>query len=177
MVERVRNCENALGGDDDLATAVAKSYFKLLSYKDEYEVARLHTRPEFIASVRAEFGAGAKFRFHLAPPFLNAGLDARGRPRKREFGAWILPLFRILARMRGLRGTALDIFGRTAERRLERELIVEFEELVDGLLPELQEDQLPKAAETIGLYMNIRGFGPVKQESVDRVRQQIKLQS
>ena len=177
MVERVRNCENALGGDDDLATAVAKSYFKLLSYKDEYEVARLHTRPEFIASVRAEFGAGAKFRFHLAPPFLNAGLDARGRPRKREFGAWILPLFRILARMRGLRGTAFDIFGRTAERRLERELIVEFEELVDGLLPELQEDQLPKAAETIGLYMNIRGFGPVKQESVDRVRQQIKLQS
>lgn len=177
LVDRVRNRESELGGNDALTTAAAKSYFKLLSYKDEYEVARLHTRPEFIASVRAEFGAKAKFRFHLAPPILNAGLDARGRPRKKEFGAWILPVFRVLARLRGLRGTAFDIFGMTAERRMERKLIVEFEELIEELLPALRADGLQDAAERVGLYMNIRGFGPVKEKSVEEVRRQIRLQS
>ena len=150
-----------------------------MSYKDEYEVARLHTRKEFIDSVRNEFGSKAKFRFHLAPPILNAGLDARGRPRKREFGAWMIPAFKLLAKFRGLRGTAFDIFGRTDERRMERALISEFEQLLDELLPTLQEDRLQNATEIVSLYMNIRGYGPVKDESVDLVRRQVaeRLQS
>lgn len=172
-VETVRNFETAAGGQGALADAVARTYFKLLSYKDEYEVARLHTRKEFIDSVRSEFGAKAKFRFHLAPPILNSGKDARGRPRKREFGAWILPVFRVLAMFRGLRGSAFDIFGKTAERRMERALIKEYELVLEELLPKLQADNLQEITELVALYMNIRGYGPVKDESVDLVRRQV----
>ena len=173
LVEKARTSETAAGGQGELSDAIARSYFKLLSYKDEYEVARLHTRKEFVNSIRAEFGAKAKLRFHLAPPILNSGTDSRGRPRKKEFGAWILPVFRVLASLRGLRGTAFDVFGLTAERRMERELIVEFEQLLDDLLPTLREEQLQDATELVQLYMNIRGYGPVKDESVDLVRRQV----
>ncbi len=173
LLQRVRETENAVGGNGDLAAAVAKSYFKLLSYKDEYEVARLHTRKEFLDSVRTEFGAAAKFRFHLAPPLLNSGTDARGRPRKKEFGAWMLPVFRVLASMRGLRGGAFDLFGRTAERKMERELIVEFEQLMNETLTSLAASELAAAREIVALYMDIRGYGPVKEESANRVRRQI----
>ncbi len=173
MVERVRKLESELGGQGTFADAVARSYFKLLSYKDEYEVARLHTRKEFIDSVHAEFGPKAKFRYHLAPPILNSGIDARGRPRKREFGGWMLPAFRILARLRGLRGTAFDVFGRTAERRMERGLIVEFEQLLDEILPALRVERLQDATDIVRLYMDIRGYGPVKEESVQMVHRQV----
>jgi len=173
LVEKAYANETAVGGQGALTDAIARSYFKLLSYKDEYEVARLHTRKEFIESTRAEFGSKAKFRFHLAPPILNSGRDSRGRPLKKEFGAWMLPVFRVLASLRGLRGTFFDIFGRTAERRMERELIVEFEQLLDDLLPALREDQLQDAAELVQLYMNIRGYGTVKEESVELVRRQV----
>jgi indolepyruvate ferredoxin oxidoreductase len=173
LIQRVRKTETAVGGNGDLTAAVAKSYFKLLSYKDEYEVARLHTRKEFLDSVRAEFGSSAKFRFHLAPPLLNNGIDARGRPRKKEFGSWMLPVFRILASLRGLRGSAFDLFGRTAERRMERELIVEFEQLIDKVLTTLRKDELAEASRLASLYMDIRGYGPVKEEAAIRVRQQV----
>ncbi len=172
-VAKAQAQETALGGDGKLADAVARAYFKLLSYKDEYEVARLHTRKEFIASVRSEFGAKAKFRFHLAPPILNAGTDARGRPRKKEFGAWILPVFRLLAKLRGLRGTAFDIFGYTAERRMERELIAEFESLLDEVMTTLDAGNLSDATRIVAMFMDIRGYGPVKEEAVARVRQQV----
>ena len=172
-VEQVRIRESAIGGQGALTDAVARSYFKLLSYKDEYEVARLHSRKEFIASVRRDFGSKAKLRFHLAPPILNSGLDARGRPRKKEFGGWMLPVFGVLAMFRGLRGTAFDIFGRTDERRMERALIKEFEQLLEELLPALNENRLPDATDLVSLYMNIRGYGPVKDESVDLVRRQV----
>jgi indolepyruvate ferredoxin oxidoreductase len=173
LVEKALASETVVGGQGALTDAIARSYFKLLSYKDEYEVARLHTQKEFLESTRAEFGSKAKFRFHLAPPILNSGRDSRGRPLKKEFGAWMLPVFRMLASLRGLRGTFFDIFGRTAERRMERELIVEFEQLLDDLLPALREDQLQDATELVQLYMNIRGYGTVKEESVDLVRRQV----
>ncbi len=172
LLRRVLETETDFGGSGQFTDAVARSYFKLLSYKDEYEVARLHTRKEFIDSVRTQFGAKAKFRFHLAPPILNGGTDARGRPRKKEFGAWMLPVFRILAAMRGLRGSAFDLFGRSAERRMERELIVEFEQLLERLLPHIGERH-QAATELVQLYMNIRGYGPVKEQSADQVRRQI----
>ena len=165
--------EKSLGGDGRLAETVARAYFKLLSYKDEYEVARLHTRKEFLDSVRSAFGAKAKFRFHLAPPILNSGKDARGRPRKKEFGAWILPVFRVLAKLKGLRGTAFDVFGYTAERRMERALIAEFEHTLEELLAVLNAPNLPAATDIVALYMKIRGYGPVKEASVKTVRREV----
>ena len=174
LLVEVRESEMAVGGQGNFTKAVARAYFKLLSYKDEYEVARLHSRKEFIDSVRAEFGPQAKFRFHLAPPGLNSATDARGRPRKKEFGAWMLPVFRILASLRGLRGTPFDLFGRTRERRMERALIVEFEHLMVEILPLLQKGHLQDATLLVELYMNIRGYGPVKEESVKRVRLQVQ---
>ena len=176
LVQRVRDAEDALGGKGELTLAAAKSYFKLLSYKDEYEVARLHTRKEFLESVRQDFGENAKLRFHLAPPILNPGTDARGRPRKTEFGAWMLPVFRLLSRLRGLRGTPFDLLGRTAERRMERELIREFEALVDDIVPTLTPARLTAATELISLFMDIRGYGPVKEAAVNQVRGQITRQ-
>ena len=113
MVGKVRSAESGIAEDAPLTEAVANAYFRLLSYKDEYEVARLHARPEFLENLRAEYGEKTRLRFHLAPPLLGGKLDARGRPQKREFGAWILPFFRVLARLRGLRGTAFDVFGYT----------------------------------------------------------------
>ncbi len=161
LVEHVREAESAVADDNKLTRAVALAYFRLLSYKDEYEVARLHTRPEFLRSVREEFGTGAKLRFHLAPPLFSRKKDARGRPLKKEFGAWMLPLFRVLASMRGLRGTAFDIFGYTAERRMERQLIRNFEALFDTGLPELT---------VVNRYLDVRGFGPVKDAAVQNMR-------
>ena len=173
LIERVRDAESALGGGGDLSLAVARSYFKLLSYKDEYEVARLHTQKDFMDSIKREFGPQAKLRFHLAPPILNSGTDARGRPRKTEFGSWMLPVFRVLSRLRGLRGTAFDLMGHSAERRMERGLIGEFEAVVDEVLPALTAESLNDATELFGLYMNIRGYGPVKEEAVSLVRRQV----
>ena len=173
LVQRVRDRESEISDGLALTTAVALSYFRLLSYKDEYEVARLHTNKDFLHSLHTQYGQKARLRFHLAPPMLNAGLDARGRPRKKEFGAWILPLFRVLARMRLLRGTVFDVFGKTSERRTERELIVEFENLVEGMLPDLRDSSLQRATKLVSLYLDIRGYGPVKEQSVTSVRQQI----
>jgi indolepyruvate ferredoxin oxidoreductase len=174
LVEKIRTAESKVSGGNELTAAVARSYFRLLSYKDEYEVARLHTREAFVESIRQDFGEKAKLRFHLAPPLLNSGVDARGRPHKREFGAWMLPIFRLLARMRGLRGTAFDVFGKSAERRMERALITEFEQLLDELQPVLRADNIAEAASLIRCYLDIRGYGPVKEESVHEVREQVE---
>jgi len=173
LVDRARASESEAGGSGEFANAVARSYFKLLSYKDEYEVARLHTRKEFADSLREEFGAKAKLRFHLAPPLLSSKKDARGRPRKKEFGAWMLPVFRVLASMRGLRGGAFDVFGYTGERKMERDLIVEFETLLEQVLPALHAKNLGAATQLVQLFMNIRGYGPVKEESVTVVREKV----
>jgi indolepyruvate ferredoxin oxidoreductase len=164
----VRRVQDA--GDDVLTEAVAKSYFKLLSYKDEYEVARLHTQTGFLESVREAFGEKASVRFHLAPPLLSRKKDARGRPLKKEFGSWLKLPMRLLASMRRLRGTPFDVFGYTAERRMERDLIREFESLIDTLLPKLNDHNVAEAAELVGHYMDIRGYGPVKEQAVEEVR-------
>jgi indolepyruvate ferredoxin oxidoreductase len=174
LVERVRTTEEAITDGDLLADAVARAYFKTLAYKDEYEVARLYVQTDFLETVRKEFGDAARLRFNLAPPILHGDTDARGRPRKREFGTWIVPLFRLLARMKRLRGTAFDPFGRTAERRMERALISEFEATVDDILDALTGANRALAAEIVGEYLDIRGFGPVKEKSAQEVRQRIR---
>ena len=136
-------------------------------------MARLHTDPAFLENLEADFGRNAKLRFHLAPPLLSRKRDARGRPLKREFGAWILPLFRLLAKLRRLRGTPLDVFGYTAERRMERQLIVEFEETIERLLVALGPATLDSAVEVVEAFLEIRGFGPVKEEAAATARERI----
>ena len=173
LVKRVRDAEDGLDGQGGLTDAVARSYFKLLSYKDEYEVARLHTQTGFLEKVRREFGDKAKLRFHLAPPLISREKDARGRPRKKEFGSWMIPMFRIMARMRRLRGTKLDLFGLFPERRMERALIVEFEETVERLLSVLDKENIGDAETVVRLYMDIRGYGPVKEQAANEVRGKI----
>ena len=173
LVSRVRAAEAETSDSTRLTTAIAQAYFRLLGYKDEYEVARLHTDASFLEQLREDFGQNAKLRFHLAPPLLGGKLDARGRPRKREFGAWILPLFRVLARMRRLRGTVLDVFGYTAERRMERQLIVEFEETIERVLAALNAGNIDVAIDIANAYRDMRGFGPVKEQAVAEGRQRI----
>ena len=176
-VARVREAEAAVSDGDSLSRAVAKSYFKLLSYKDEYEVARLHTQREFLDAIREDFGADAKLQFLLAPPLLNSAMDARGRPRKKTFGRWMLPVFRLLAAMRRVRGTAFDVFGYTAERRTERRLISDYEKDVREVCSSLATLTLEEATARLDWPASIRGFGHVKQKSVDQanVRRQSLL--
>ena len=173
LVDRVRAAEADIDSDLALTRAAAKAWFRLLSYKDEYEVARLHTRPEFLDSLRTDYGAGTRLRFHLAPPLLGGERDARGRPRKREFGAWILPVLRLLARLRGLRGTVFDLFGYTAERRMERQLIAEFEETIEAVLSALDRTNHDLAVGVINEFLEIRGYGPVKEAAVVEARRKI----
>jgi indolepyruvate ferredoxin oxidoreductase len=176
LVDEVAQAETALGRANKpaLTEAVVRSYFKTLAYKDEYEVARLHTQSGFTDQLKQRYGKGARLRFHLAPPLLSSGVDARGRPRKREFGAWIIPAFRLLARFRKLRGTRLDLFGRTAERRMERALIGEFEDNVEILLQHLSSDNIELATEIVKEYLEIRGYGPVKEEAARNARARIE---
>ncbi|MCH9696297.1 MAG: indolepyruvate ferredoxin oxidoreductase family protein [Gammaproteobacteria bacterium] len=173
FVSRVQLAEDAVSGDGTLTEAVARSYFKLLSYKDEYEVARLHSSGDFLASVRAQFGEKAKFRFHLAPPILSRKRDARGRPMKKQFGDWMLPVFKLLARFKILRGSVFDIFGMTAERRMERALIGEFETLMETTLAGLSQGNFETSRKIAAAFMDIRGYGPVKETSIAEVRRSI----
>lgn len=176
LVERVRKHEQQIapGSEFALTEAVAKQYFKTLAYKDEYEVARLHTGTPFLKQLKAQFGDDIKLSFHLAPPVLNGKLDARGRPRKKVFGRWMVPVFRVLASLRRLRGTWLDPFGKTAERRMERQLISQLEQTIELLLTELTTDNLPVAVSIVQLYGDIRGYGPVKEAAVHTVNQQLE---
>ena len=153
-------------GRTGLADAAMRYYFKLLAYKDEYEVARLHALAAFQAEITGLFDGPYRLRFHLAPPGL-----ARGRaPRKREFGGWMLHVFRVLARLRFLRGTAFDPFGRTAERKLERRLIVDYEQLLAELCRDLTPTRHALAVEIASLPEHIRGFGHVKLRHLQAVR-------
>jgi indolepyruvate ferredoxin oxidoreductase len=166
MVMRVRNVALDGGFGEDLPRAVAINYAKLLAYKDEYEVARLYTDSSFEQQIRDQFDGEFKISFNLAPPILGGGTDALGRPRKRAFGAWMMPVFRLLAKMRGLRGTPFDIFGYSADRKLERDLIAGYEKDVAFVLSVLSPPTLDTAIELLSLPDRIRGYGPVKMKAV-----------
>jgi indolepyruvate ferredoxin oxidoreductase len=169
LVARVRETEKALGPDDRLTRAVADVYARLLAYKDEYEVARLFADPAFKAGLAEQFEGKYAIAFNLAPPFLK-GEDADGRPKKRRFGRWMLPAFGLLAKLKGLRGTAFDPFGRTAERRMERQLIADYAALVEHVLQNLRRENRDDAVALLSFYGEIRGYGPVKEAAVKRVR-------
>ncbi len=145
--------------DAGLREAVAKGYHKLLAYKDEYEVARLLLSSE--EKARAEFDGELKMTYHLAPPVLG-GKGPDGRPKKREFGEWMSGPLKLLARMKGLRGTPFDPFGYTAERRMERALIRQYEKDLKEILPNVKPETRDIAVALAALPLDIRGFGPVK---------------
>ncbi len=150
-------------GKCGLADAVARYLFKLMAYKDEYEVARLYTDGSFEKQVASEFdGDNLRFEFHLAPPLLARRDKTTGLPRKMSFGPWMLPVFRLLAKFKRLRGTPLDPFGRSLERRTERKLIADYEAVLDEVLGKLNAENHHLAVGLAVIPEKIRGFGHVK---------------
>ena len=142
LINRIRTAEAAaMPGSSALSEAAARGLFKLMAYKDEYEVARLYTDGRFEKAIQETFADGGKVKIHLAPPLL-ARKNERGELVKRPYGPWMFTAFRWLARFKGLRGTALDLFGRTEERRMERALIQHYEARIDELLGLLAPDTL-----------------------------------
>ncbi|HEY9270293.1 indolepyruvate ferredoxin oxidoreductase family protein [Achromobacter sp.] len=168
LVDKVARAEREATGTSRLALAVARYYFKLMAYKDEYEVARLYSDGEFLKRVQAQFEGDWKLRFHLAPP-LFARRDKDGHLIKRSYGPGMLRVFRVLAKMRGLRGTKLDLFGYTAERRAERELMREYRETMTAILSKLNRGNLERAVALASLPEEIRGYGHVKEAAMERV--------
>jgi indolepyruvate ferredoxin oxidoreductase len=163
-VEAARAAEIArTPGNSGLAEAVARFLFKLMAYKDEYEVARLYADPAFLRQVRNEVdGDNLRLTFHLAPPLLAPRAKVTGEPRKMSFGPWMLTVFRLLTKLKFLRGTTLDPFGYTAERRTERQLVRDYETLLDELLAKLAPDNHHLAVGLASIPEKIRGFGHVK---------------
>jgi len=153
-------------GSTVLTDAVIDNYYKLLAYKDEYEVARLHSSEKFLQDIRTQFGDDAEITFNLAPPIVS-GIDKNtGRPKKRAFGAWMLPVFRALHRLRFLRGTHFDAFGYSRERRAERRLIADYERALQLVVTHLTAGNFEAALELLTLPQRVRGFGPVKMQAI-----------
>jgi indolepyruvate ferredoxin oxidoreductase len=176
-VERVRSIEHStFPGRSDLTRAVSKYYFKILAIKDEYEVARLYTDTGFLQSVERKFEGDFKLVFNLAPPILSKRNSETGEPKKREFGQWVIPAFRILAKLRFLRGTAFDLFGRTEERRMERDLIVQYRSNLDQALSAIAStrdaNQYATALKLAEVPESIRGYGHVRARSIQAAKQE-----
>ena len=163
LVDRVRKAESEkVSGSTGLAEAVARYFAKLLAYKDEYEVARLYSDPAFLQKIAGMFEGNYRLRFHLAPPILSKPDPATGEARKREFGPWMMKAFGVLAKLRFLRGTPFDVFGHTDERRLERQLIADYEKTVEELAAKLTRENHATAVAIAAIPEEIRGFGHVK---------------
>jgi len=168
IVRKVAKADQAKGsGFSGIAEAVARNLAKLMAYKDEYEVARLYTDGKFLREIRQTFDGDYKLRFHLAPPGITRPDPETGKIEKMEFGPWMLPAFRVLAKMKGLRGTRFDIFGRTEERRMERQLIRDYEAILDEIADKLSADNYIHALELAKLPETIRGYGHIKDRNID----------
>jgi indolepyruvate ferredoxin oxidoreductase len=165
-IEKVAAAERSKApGRSGLAEAAARAYYKLLAYKDEYEVARLFTDPEFEKALAGQFDTRGKLEFHLAPPLLARRDKTTGEPRKMKFGSWMLPVFRLLAKGKGLRGTAFDVFGYTAERKAERQMIADYEKLLDEISERLTTGNHTTAVALATLPLDIKGFGHIKERN------------
>jgi indolepyruvate ferredoxin oxidoreductase len=178
FVEKIRNKEQTLKADAiakalPLTEAVAKNLFKLMAYKDEYEVARLHSDGAFEKKIAAMFEGDYKLNYHLAPPIIAKKND-KGELQKQQFGPWMLTSFKLLAKLKGLRGTAFDIFGRTAERQMERALVADYLKSIEAVMLKLQPDNaethLPIALDIARIPEGIKGFGHVKEKNVAAAR-------
>jgi indolepyruvate ferredoxin oxidoreductase len=170
-VQRIRDLEAArVPGATALTETAARSLFKLMAYKDEYEVARLYTDTGFLRRVAEQFQGDYKLRFHLAPPLFAERDPDTGHLQKQAYGPWMLGAFRLLAKLRFLRGTAFDPFGRTEERRLERGLVMAFEAMLDDISDRLEPENHAIAVELAATPLHIRGFGHVKEASLAKVK-------
>jgi len=170
FVRKVRNVEaEKTPGETELSEAVARYLFKLMAIKDEYEVARLYTTGDFEKRIRETFDGGYKVKFNLAPPLFSKR-DSNGHLIKKEYGPWVFTAFKLLAKMKSLRGGAFDIFGKTEERRMERQLIVDYRNSMDELLAGLNSDNHALAVEIARLPEHIRGYGHVKEEHAVKVK-------
>ena len=166
-VEAIRALEaRVVPGSTALSEAVARYYAKLLAYKDEYEVARLYTSGSFMKQVAATFEGDMRFTFHMAPPFLNRLHPSTGEPMKSSFGPWMMRALGLLARFKGLRGTAFDPFGRSVERQTERRLIADYEGLLDEFARSLTAGNHSLAVALAQIPEKIRGFGHVKDRQI-----------
>ena len=169
LVEQVRAAEEKTV-QTGLADAVARNYAKLLAYKDEYEVARLHADAAFAAQIAGQFEGDYKLKFHLAPPLLSRRDSKTGHLIKRAFGAWMLPAFKALAKLKFLRGTPLDVFGYTRERKAERRLIADYEAMIDEVLKGLSSANHPLAVKLAAIPDDIRGYGHIKDANLEKAR-------
>ena len=171
FVAQVRRAEQPLDVHLPLTEAVARYLFKLMAYKDEYEVARLHTDPAFLASIQAQFEGDFQLHYHLAPPLL-AKKNARGELQKQKFGPSVRLVFQLLARLKGLRGTPFDPFGYQAERRAERALVAEYQDSISAVLPRLTAANHAAALAIARVPEQIRGYGPIKARHLAAARLQ-----
>jgi indolepyruvate ferredoxin oxidoreductase len=170
-VERIRAAEQVkTPGKHGLAEAAARALFKLMAYKDEYEVARLYTNGDFHKKLHEEFEGNFTLSFHLAPPIFGASDPKTGKPRKMEFGPWMMPAFRVLAGFKGLRGTFFDIFGRTHERKLERQLIVDYEATLNEIASTLTPANHATAVALAAVPMDIKGYGYIKDGNYEKAK-------
>ena len=172
FVRFVQQTEEARAGalgpvarDLPLTRAIAENLFRLMAYKDEYEVARLHTDSSFLASIAAQFEGDYSLNYHLAPPLL-AKRNAKGELQKVQYGSWVAGIFRLLAPLKVLRGGPLDVFGYSAERRSERALIVRYRRAIEVMLLKLNLQNYPSAIAIASLPSKIRGFGHVKERNL-----------
>lgn len=161
--------QKPLADTENYLAQVALSLSKLMAYKDEYEIARLYTAPEFKQRLQQQFSGKYQIHFNLAPPLLP-GKTVNGRPKKRQFGRWILPAFNILTKLKGLRGTVFDIFGHTVERRQEKALIKEYRELIISITDKLTPSNIERATAIAAEAQAIAGYGPVKLAAIERYR-------
>jgi indolepyruvate ferredoxin oxidoreductase len=167
-VDKVRKAENsAAPASTELTEAVAKNLFKLMAYKDEYEVARLYTDGSFAKKVSDKFDGDFKLKFYLAPPIF-AKRDKSGRLMKKEFGAWMLGAFGLLAKLKFLRGTSFDPFGRTEERKTERRLVEDYFTMIDQRIAALKPEQIPLLARIARIPETIRGYGHIKEDAIKK---------
>jgi indolepyruvate ferredoxin oxidoreductase len=170
LVEKVRDVEARAKGHSGLSEAVARYYFKLLAYKDEYEVARLYTDGAFAERIASMFEGDFKLHFHLAPPLFARRNPETGELLKSEYRGWAFTAFKLLSKLKFLRGGAFDVFGYSAERRTERELISEYEGVVNELIEALSADNHSLAVRIASIPEDIRGYGHVKERSVEQAR-------
>ncbi len=168
LLERVRAKEKELGKAHELSISVARNYFRLLSYKDEYEVARLFTNGEFEKRIGEQFEGDFKLKYHLAPPIFGGKLLPNGRHKKRQYGPWMFTAFKLLAKLKILRATPLDMFGYSQERKMERRLIGDYEMMIEEILSSLNSENHSIAVELANVPDAIRGFGPVKAAGAEK---------
>lgn len=177
LVSRIKSADESYGpGAMRLTWTVADLLYKVMAYKDEYEVARLYADPAFRQKIAQRFEDPKKLKVHLAPPLLAHRKDPRtGRPRKIAFGPWVFSLFKVLAKFKGLRGSRLDLFGRTAERRAERALILQYQQDLADILNRLPNGKYGLLVELARIPDLVRGFGPVKEANLQKAAEKRRV--